>query len=138
MPVGGMGNQEYVNEGMAWQGQEVRIFLAFKNIVDYPFPGSSLPRIDSQEYHPFSGVYRIVRVVHNFNQGVYQTKLHLTKDLSLNNQLIRRDRSTNAFVTLDATQRDKFIDLVNVLQKDFDMRSDLEGLNIGPGTSELK
>ena len=65
-------------------------------------------------------------------------KLHLTKDLSLNNQLIRRDRSTNAFVTLDATQRDKFIDLVNVLQKDFDMRSDLEGLNIGPGTSELK
>jgi hypothetical protein len=132
MPVGGVGNQEYVDEGMAWQGQEVRIFMAFKNIVDYPYPGSSLPRIDSQEYHPFSGVYRIIRAVHNFNEGVYTTKLHLRKDLSINNQLVRRDRSTNAFVTLDATQRDKFIDLVKVLQADFDMRSDLEGLTLGP------
>jgi hypothetical protein len=86
IPTGGLG--DYDAQTMAWEGEEVRVFVGFKTINDGPPPGSGLPSQLSQQFHPFSGIYRIMRVEHEFTDGVYTTLLKMRKDLTLDPSII--------------------------------------------------
>jgi hypothetical protein len=86
IPTGGLG--DYDAQTMAWEGEEVRVFVGFKTINDGPPPGSGLPSQLSQQFHPFSGIYRVMRVEHEFTDGVYTTLLKMRKDLTLDPSII--------------------------------------------------
>jgi len=88
IPVGGFGNQTETNDlnSMAWEGEQVRIYVRFRTIVDAPQNGSSLyiQRLNGQRDHPFSGVYRLMKVVSTFSDGQFVQELQLYRDNTVN------------------------------------------------------
>lgn len=86
IPIGGFGNQREGNDlnSMAWEGEQVRIYVRFRTIVDAPPQGSSLyiQRLNGQKDHPFSGVYRVLKVQSMFADGKFEQTLKLYRDLT--------------------------------------------------------
>lgn len=88
IPTAGLGNQKYLPDSAAWEGQDVRVYLRFRNIQDYPYPGSNLPIVPTAGIdHPFSGVYKVLLIKNRFQEGVFTQGLTLVKDLTIDPEI---------------------------------------------------
>jgi len=115
IPTGGLGNQTYLPSSMAWEGHEIRVYVRFRTIQDYPYPGSNLPIApDAGIDHPFSGVYRALLIRNNFEEGVFTQNLTLIKDLTVDPEILNTGAQSAA---AGRTQ--------SLLGSDFQSRSDL-------------
>ena len=87
IPVGGLGSQTESNDlnSMAWEGEQVRVYVRFRSIIDAPQDGNSLyvQKLNGQKDHPFSGLYRLMRVDSFFNGGEFTQKLYLYRDMTI-------------------------------------------------------
>jgi hypothetical protein len=129
IPAGSVGNQSYDNvpsamwrNSMNWEGSDVKIYVRFKTIQDYPFPGSNLPIQSQQTDHPFSGVYTLLRNISTFNDGVFTQKLMLAKDLNFDPTTLKSSSQLSQDLLADATS--------SLLGADQKSRSDLGSYDI--------
>jgi len=125
IPIGGLGNQKYVfpSLGMAWNGEDTRIYVRFRTIQDYPYPGSNLPQVPSGGTdHPFSGVYKLLRNISTFEDGVFKQNLKLVKDLTQDPELDIKGVSASQSTAASNTKK--------LLGADLQTRSDLDSYDI--------
>lgn len=86
LPMAGLGNQlEPSSDEMRWKGEDVRVFVRFRTIEDYPYNGSSLSIVKDNGFkdHPYSGIYRVYIVKNEFTGGVFKQTLSMAKDFSI-------------------------------------------------------
>lgn len=99
MPLGGLSSPDapltldsFETEGgaIAWEGNDVRVYLRFKTLIDAPARGSYYETSSDSE-SPYSGIYLVRKVKSVFNDGIFTQVLMLTRDTgtpaSLNAQL---------------------------------------------------
>lgn len=88
MPLGGLSSPDlpltldsFETQGgaIAWEGNDVRVYLRFKTLVDAPARGS-LYRQSSETESPYSGIYLVRKVKSVFADGVFTQVLMLTRD----------------------------------------------------------